>query len=59
MRSLAIANAILLSAWSGERLEMPIDSTRFHKALDLRRRQSRLREKVEVAVNIDMEKSYR
>jgi predicted dehydrogenase len=59
LRSLAIANAILLSAWSGERLEMPIDSTRFHKALDLRRRQSRLREKVEVAVNIDMEKSYR
>ena len=59
LRSLAIANAILLSAWNGEVIEMPLDSTTFRRALDQRRGQSRLRQPSTAEVKVDMGKSYR
>lgn len=59
LKSLAIANAILLSAWDGELIEMPLDSARFHRALDQRRGQSRLRQPSTAEVKVDMGKSYR
>ncbi|MDG1986832.1 MAG: Gfo/Idh/MocA family oxidoreductase [Halieaceae bacterium] len=59
LNSLGLSNAILLSAWSGERIEMPLDSDRFDKALELRRSQSKLRKPTRIANKIDMTKSFR
>ena len=59
LKALAIANAILLSAWDHEQIQMPLDSARFHKALSERRAQSRLRATSQAEVNIDMEASFR
>ena len=57
--SLAIANAILWSAWCGERITFPLDSNGYQKALDEKLSQSVLREKSDIKVNVDMEASYR
>jgi len=59
LKALAIANAILLSAWDREQIQMPLDSARFHKTLNERRSQSQLRAASEAEVNIDMEASFR
>jgi predicted dehydrogenase len=59
LNSLAIANAILLSAWTGEGVDMPLDSQRYQSALEQRLATSSLREKADVEATIDMEKSYR
>jgi len=59
LKALAIANAILLSAWDSEQIQMPLDSARFHKTLNERRSQSQLRAASEAEVNIDMKASFR
>ena len=59
LKALAIANAILLSAWDGEQIQMPLDSARFHKALNEHRDKSRLRTASEADINIDMGASFR
>ena len=57
--SLEIANSMLLSTWEGKTLELPLDRDRYQQALDLRIAKSYLREKANIAVNIDMAGSYR
>jgi predicted dehydrogenase len=59
LESLAIANAILWSAWSGSAVELPLDSGGYQAALEKQLAQSRLREKADLEVTIDMDKSYR
>lgn len=59
LKALAIANAILLSAWDHEQIQMPLDSARYHKALNERRDQSRLRAASKAEVIIDMKGSFR
>jgi predicted dehydrogenase len=57
--SLSIANAILWSAWSGERISLPLDSDGYESVLEKKLENSILREKADIEVNIDMEASYR
>lgn len=59
LNSLALANAILLSAWDGMDVFFPLDSARFQAALEQRIAHSVLRNKVDIVANIDMDKSYR
>lgn len=59
LKSLTIANAILLSAWDREQIQIPMESARFHKALNARRDQSRLRVASEAEVNINIDASFR
>ena len=55
----AIANGILLSAWTRRSVELPLDSAAYQEALDARLVNSSLREKAGIKANIDMEASYR
>lgn len=57
--SLSIANAILWSAWSNERVGLPLDSAGYQDALDMRLAASSLRQKADIDANVDMEASYR
>ncbi len=57
--SLSIANAILWSAWSKERVSFPLDSNGYQMALNEKLGKSVLREKSDIKANIDMEASYR
>ena len=59
INSLAIANAILWSAWSGERIELPLDSQGYQKALNEKLAESSLRQKADIKPSIDMDASYR
>ena len=59
LNSLAIANAILLSSWTGARVDLPLHSGEYQAALEQRLSTSTLREKADIEVNVDMEKSYR
>ena len=59
LNSLAMANAILLSAWTGKKVSFPLDSKVYQAALDQKLVHSSLREKANIDVNIDMESSYR
>ena len=59
MDSLAIANAILWSSWSGEKVNFPLSSSGYQEALEEKLAQSTLREKSDITVNVDMEASYR
>ena len=59
INSLAIANAILWSAWSGERIALPLDSGAYQLALEDKLADSRLRQKSDIKPVIDMEASYR
>ena len=54
-----LANAILLSAWEKQPIELPIDRDRFKQAFSKRHDSSELRKKVSLDVTIDMSKSYR
>lgn len=57
--SLALANAIVLSAWKGEPVSLPLDSRRYQEELDKRIECSMLREKENIDTVIDMKQSYR
>lgn len=57
--SLSIANAILWSAWSHQRIALPLDASGYQAALNEKLDHSELREKADIQANIDMEASYR
>jgi predicted dehydrogenase len=57
--SLALANAILLSSWQGQRVTLPLDSFAYQQQLEIRLARSSLRQKADIEVHVDMEKSYR
>ena len=55
----SLANAMLLSAWTGNRVSLPLDEPLFEEALQARIATSKLRTPADVDVKIDMDKSYR
>ena len=57
--SLHLANGILLSAWCGEPVDLPLDAPRFERELQQRIAQASLRTPSPRTVDIDMDKSYR
>ena len=57
--SLSLANAIVLSSWRDETIDLPLDSSLYQQELSQRIEGSGLREKLNVEAIIDMEKSYR
>lgn len=57
--SLVLANGILLSAWTKQAVDLPLDSQVYQQELDKRIAGSRLREKADIEAQVDMEKSYR
>jgi predicted dehydrogenase len=59
LNSLAIANAILWSAWTQQPVDLPLDSSGYQQALEEKLAQSTLREKADIAATVDMEKSFR
>lgn len=59
LNSLALANGMLLSAWTNKPVQFPIDSKEYQRELDKRISQSKLRKKQKIEVNIDMNQSYR
>lgn len=59
IHSLAIANAILWSAWLGSAVSLPLDSDGYQRALEDKISTSKLRKKSDIEVNVDMGASYR
>ena len=57
--SLQLANGILLSAWQGRAVTLPIDAVEYERALQEKIKGSAMREAADVEVEIDMGKSYR
>ncbi len=57
--SVTLANAILLSAWTGSAVTLPLDETLYEEELSSRVASSGLREPIQADVKIDMDKSYR
>ncbi|GAB5453204.1 MAG: Gfo/Idh/MocA family oxidoreductase [Halioglobus sp.] len=57
--SLALANAMLLSTWEGQRVDLPLDTARYQAALEEHSAGSALREKADIEATIDMSASYR
>ena len=57
--SLQLANAILLSEWTGETVNLPIDAARYESLLREKIKGSNLRVPADTDVEIDMEKSFR
>ncbi|MER2490519.1 Gfo/Idh/MocA family protein [Catenovulum sediminis] len=59
LASLDIANAMLLSSWQHQAVELPLDRTRYQAELHKKVGASTLRQKADIEANIDMAKSYR
>ena len=59
LASLALANAMLLSAWQDQRIDFPLDSSAYQSELNRRLATSSLRVKADIKANIDMDASYR
>lgn len=59
MDSVNLANAIVQSSWDCAPVDFPFDTRRYQKELTERRRGATLREKQDVEVVIDMDKSFR
>lgn len=57
--SIELANAMLMSAWRGAPVSMPLDADAYEAALQARIEASSLRTPEKIEANIDMEKSYR
>ena len=57
--SLQLANAMLLSAWTDARVQLPVDGAAYEAALQQRINASSLREPDNIEVKIDMDASYR
>ena len=53
-----MANGILLSAWTGRAVTLPIDANQYEAKLQEKIRGSSLRTPKDLKVEIDMEKSY-
>ena len=56
IRGLTLANAMYLSSWTGETVELPLDEDRFLEELNKRRATSRRKE--DVSVTLDTEGTY-
>lgn len=59
LASLALANAILLSSWTGQAVELPLDASAYQLQLDQRIAGSQLRQAADIEAIVDMDKSYR
>ncbi|MEP4147724.1 MAG: Gfo/Idh/MocA family oxidoreductase [Halioglobus sp.] len=59
LKSLALANAMLLSTWESREITFPLQSKIYQSALDQRLSASSLREKTNTEANVDMSASYR
>jgi len=59
LASLQLANSILLSAWSGEPVDLPLDAKRYESALQKRIAASSLRTPALRKASVDMNKSFR
>ena len=57
--SVALANAMLLSAWEDRRVSLPLDAEHYQSKLDERIARGALREPMDLDVHIDMDASYR
>ena len=56
IRGLTLANAMYLSSWTGETVELPLDEDRFLEELNKRRATSRRKE--DVSITLDTEGTY-
>ena len=59
LASIELANAMLLSAWRGQIVSLPLDAVAYESALQQRIASSSLREPAAIEANIDMAKSFR
>lgn len=59
LASLQLANGILLAAWTGAPVELPLNAARYEQALQERIGESALRKPTDRAAIIDMDQSYR
>lgn len=59
LRSLSIANAMLLSTWKEQTIEFPIDAGEYQTHLQTKIDRSSLRVKADVEAEINMDSSYR
>jgi predicted dehydrogenase len=59
LNSLALANGILWSAWTGESIALPLDSAGYQQALQQKIAGSQLRTPADIEVKVDMGESYR
>ncbi len=57
--SIELANAMLMSAWQGQPVTLPIDAEAYQRALAAKVEASALREPEQIEVHVDMDKSYR
>ena len=53
IRGLTLANAMYLSSWTGETIELPLDEDRFIEELNKRRATSRRKEDVNVTLSTE------
>jgi len=59
LASLQLANSILLSSWTGEPIDLPLNAERYESMLQERIASSRLRDPSSRKAKIDMEKSFK
>ena len=59
LASIELANAMLLSAWRGQVVSLPLDAEAYESALQRRIASASLRKPAAIQANIDMAKSYR
>ena len=59
LASIELANAMLLSAWRGEVVSLPLDAAAYESALQRKIASTSLREPAAIEAHIDMAKSYR
>ena len=59
LASIELANAMLLSAWRGQVVSLPLDAEAYELALQRRIASTSLRKPAAIQANIDMAKSYR
>ena len=59
LASIELANAMLLSAWRGQVVSLPLDAAAYELALQKKIASTSLREPAAIQANIDMAKSYR
>ena len=57
--SVELANAMLLSAWQGRPVSLPLDAAAYQQALQQKIEAGGLREPEQIDVQIDMDQSYR
>ncbi|MCZ0944573.1 MAG: gfo/Idh/MocA family oxidoreductase, partial [Gammaproteobacteria bacterium] len=57
--SIELANAMLLSAWRGQAVALPLDAEAYEATLQRKIASTSLRQPAAIEANIDMAKSYR